>query len=146
EISLASGKMVAEHLPKDRYEVVLLDPLALMVGNARLSSAMRDKAKALIAKGGIIEALPERDKALPAHHVAQKRPSAHREHQLLRINFSLRRSLAFLILGIRRGRKSGEIMRPHKSRCGGAHRVFIQWKGIVQHIPPKRRRHHFSAV
>ncbi|TMD59851.1 MAG: D-alanine--D-alanine ligase [Chloroflexi bacterium] len=66
EISLASGKMVAEHLPKDRYEVVLLDPLALMVGNAKLSSAMRDKAKALIAKGGIIEALPERDKALPA--------------------------------------------------------------------------------
>jgi len=66
EISLASGKMVADHLPKDRYEVVMLDPLALMVGNPRLPAEMRERAKALIAKGGVVEALPERDRALPA--------------------------------------------------------------------------------
>ena len=28
EISLASGKMIAAHLPADRYEIVMLDPLA----------------------------------------------------------------------------------------------------------------------
>ena len=66
EISLASGKMVAEHLPTDRYEVVMLDPLALMVGNRKLPAEMRDKARALIEKGGLVEALPERDRTLPA--------------------------------------------------------------------------------
>ena len=66
EISLASGKMVAEHLPADRYEVVMLDPLALMVGNPRLPADLRERARALIAKGGVVEALPERDRSLPA--------------------------------------------------------------------------------
>jgi D-alanine-D-alanine ligase len=66
EISLASGKMVAEALPSDRYEVVMLDPLALMAGNPRLSAELREKAKALVAKRGVVEALPERDRALPA--------------------------------------------------------------------------------
>ena len=30
QISLVSGMQIASHLPSDRYEVVMLDPLALM--------------------------------------------------------------------------------------------------------------------
>jgi D-alanine-D-alanine ligase len=48
EISLASGHMIAEHLPRDRYEVVTLDPLALMARNKHLSPALREKAWALL--------------------------------------------------------------------------------------------------
>ncbi len=47
EISLASGLMIAEHLPKDRYEPVLLDPLSLMAAHPALSPALRAKALAL---------------------------------------------------------------------------------------------------
>lgn len=66
EISLASGKMVAEHLPRDRYEVVMLDTLALMAGNPRLTPAQREQARALLAGGSHAEGLAERDRALPA--------------------------------------------------------------------------------
>jgi D-alanine-D-alanine ligase len=66
EISLASGRMIAEHLPKDRYDVVMLDTLALMAGNKRLTSAQREQARALVAGAGSRETLPERDRALPA--------------------------------------------------------------------------------
>ena len=47
EISLASGLMIAENLPKDRYEVRLLDTLALMTRHPGLSAQLRDKALAL---------------------------------------------------------------------------------------------------
>lgn len=47
EISLASGLMIAENLPKDRYEVRLLDTLALMTQHPGLSPELRDKALAL---------------------------------------------------------------------------------------------------
>ncbi len=47
EISLASGLMIAENLPKDRYEVRLLDTLALMARHPGLSPQLRDKAAAL---------------------------------------------------------------------------------------------------
>lgn len=66
EISLASGKMIADHLPRDRYEVVMLDTLALMAGNPRLGAAQREQARALLAGGAHAESLPERDRALPA--------------------------------------------------------------------------------
>ena len=66
EISLASGTMVAQHLPKDRYEVVMLDTLALMAGNRQLSSEQREQARALLAGGGRRGALLERDRALPS--------------------------------------------------------------------------------
>lgn len=66
EISLASGKMVAQHLPKERYDVVMLDTLALMSGNKQLSEEQREQARALIAGGGRKGALLERDRALPA--------------------------------------------------------------------------------
>jgi D-alanine-D-alanine ligase len=66
-ISLATGYQIAEHLPKDRYEVVLLDPLALMANNRRISQDLRDQARALAERSGRIDALTERDRReLPA--------------------------------------------------------------------------------
>lgn len=59
EISLASGLMIAENLPKDRYEVLLLDTLALMAHHPALSPELREKALALQ------ESRPRR--ALPTH-------------------------------------------------------------------------------
>jgi D-alanine-D-alanine ligase len=47
EISLASGLMIAENLPRDRYEVRLLDTLALMARHPAISPNLRDKAIAL---------------------------------------------------------------------------------------------------
>ena len=47
EISLASGLMIAEHLPKDRYEPILLDTLSLMAAHPGLSPKLRAKAIAL---------------------------------------------------------------------------------------------------
>lgn len=76
EISLASGKMIAEHLPRERYEVVMLDTLALMAGNARLAAALREKAQALLARRGVPELLPERDRELPASFREQIRSAA----------------------------------------------------------------------
>jgi len=69
DISLASGKMIAEHLPRDRYEVVMLDSLALMAGNPRLPPAMRERAAALLQPRSAprpAEAAAEADAALPA--------------------------------------------------------------------------------
>ncbi len=66
EISLASGKMIADNLPRDRYEVVLFDTLALMANNPRLTPALREKAYALLESGrGPAEPSAER-RELPA--------------------------------------------------------------------------------
>lgn len=66
-ISLATGYQIAEHLPKDRYEVVLLDPLALMANNRKISPDLRGQARALAERSGRIDALTDRDKReLPA--------------------------------------------------------------------------------
>jgi D-alanine-D-alanine ligase len=59
EISLASGLMIAEHLPRDRYDVRLLDTLALMAHHPGLRPELREKARALL------ESKPLR--LLPAH-------------------------------------------------------------------------------
>jgi D-alanine-D-alanine ligase len=62
DISLASGKMVAEHLPKDRYDVVVLDTLALMAHNPHLSEEMRARARNLLlgsSSASAAENLPE---------------------------------------------------------------------------------------
>ncbi len=59
EISLASGLMIAENLPKDRYQVRLLDTLALMTRHPALTPELRDKAIALR------DSTPR--KALPSH-------------------------------------------------------------------------------
>ncbi len=66
EISLASGQMIAEHLPRDRYDVVMLDTLALMAANPRLTEAQREQARALLSGGARSEVMPERDRSLPA--------------------------------------------------------------------------------
>jgi D-alanine-D-alanine ligase len=66
-ISLATGYQIAEHLPKDRYEVVLMDPLALMGNNRRIAPELREQGRALAERGGRIDALTERDRReLPA--------------------------------------------------------------------------------
>ena len=67
EISLATGIEIARHLPADRYDVVLIDPLALMVRNPELDDEQREHARALAERSGVIEELPERDRReLPA--------------------------------------------------------------------------------
>jgi D-alanine-D-alanine ligase len=66
QISLASGMGIAEHLPADKYEVVMLDPLALMANNAALSDEQRAIGRQLAERGGPPEALPARDQELPA--------------------------------------------------------------------------------
>jgi D-alanine-D-alanine ligase len=60
DISLAAGAQIAASLPADRFETVLLDPLALMVRNPALTQDQRDQARALL-DGGVIQ----RPRALP---------------------------------------------------------------------------------
>lgn len=64
EISLASGLMIAEHLPKDRYDVRLLDTLALMAHHPGLRPDLRDKAMALLESKPLLS-LPSHE-GLPA--------------------------------------------------------------------------------
>ena len=66
QISIASGLQIAEQLPKDRYEVVLMDPLALMAHNPALNDEQRAMAKRLASGAAAAEALPARDRELPA--------------------------------------------------------------------------------
>ena len=63
DISLAAGAQIAASLPADRFEVVLLDPLALMVRNPTLTPAQRDQARALL-EGGAIQRPRELPKGL----------------------------------------------------------------------------------
>ena len=65
EISLASGRMIADYLPSDRYEVLLFDSLALMAGNPALPVDLAEKARALVAHAGGPEELAGRDRELP---------------------------------------------------------------------------------
>ncbi|MBM4421640.1 MAG: hypothetical protein FJ034_08705, partial [Chloroflexi bacterium] len=64
-ISLATGAQIAEGLPKDRYEVVLLDPLSLMADNPEISAELRTLARRELDGEGAETGLPERDRALP---------------------------------------------------------------------------------
>lgn len=67
QISLATGIQIMANLPTDRYEVVLLDPLALMANNPHITEEQRAHARELAAHSGRVEALPERDRReLPA--------------------------------------------------------------------------------
>ncbi|HEY8861391.1 MAG TPA: D-alanine--D-alanine ligase [Candidatus Limnocylindria bacterium] len=74
QISLASGLQIAEQLPKDRYEVVMMDPLALMAHNPALTDEQRAMAARLASGASAAESLPERDRELPA----QMQDSMHR--------------------------------------------------------------------
>ena len=55
DISLATGAQIAASLRQDKYEVVLLDPLAFMARNPSLTQAQRDQAQRLAAGGGVLE-------------------------------------------------------------------------------------------
>jgi D-alanine-D-alanine ligase len=77
EISLASGKMIADHLPRDRYQPILMDTLALMARNPRLSPELRERAEALLVKTPQSLREPEPDDgALPSAFQEQVRAAA----------------------------------------------------------------------
>jgi D-alanine-D-alanine ligase len=61
DISLATGAQIAASLPSDKYETVLLDPLALMSRNPSISDDLREQAAELLQSGGIVQ----RPRALP---------------------------------------------------------------------------------
>jgi D-alanine-D-alanine ligase len=75
EISLASGKMIADHLPRDRYQPILLDTLALMARNPRLSPELQEKARDLLAGSHRASATIE-DGSLPVAFQDQVRSAA----------------------------------------------------------------------
>ncbi len=58
DISLASGAQIAASLSPERYEVVLLDPLALMARNPALTTEQRAQAQKLQEGGGRLDAIP----------------------------------------------------------------------------------------
>ena len=76
QISLVSGIGIASHLDPERYEVVMLDPLALMAGNPVLSDDQRALARQLLAGGGTPEPLPALDQQLPAAMQARMREAS----------------------------------------------------------------------
>jgi D-alanine-D-alanine ligase len=55
DISLAAGAQIAASLPPDRYEVVLLDPLAFMLHNPAITAEQREQARRLAAGGAVLE-------------------------------------------------------------------------------------------
>ena len=71
DISLASGQMIAQHLPPDRYEVVMLDTLALMAHNPKISPALRAQAQALAGPRGTAVVAPREAGVLPAAFQAE---------------------------------------------------------------------------
>src|SRR2546428_268910 len=64
DISLAAGAQIQRSLPADKYEVVLLDPLALMVRNPALTEDQRGQAEALLKGGGRLDPGHELPKGL----------------------------------------------------------------------------------
>jgi len=67
DISLATGAQIAASLPADRFETVLLDPLALMARNPSLSDEQREQARSLLETGGLIRQPRALPKGLEAH-------------------------------------------------------------------------------
>lgn len=76
EISLASGAMIAQHLPREKYDVVMLDTLALMGENPKISPELRARARRLLERAGQPEQLVGRDQELPASFQEQIRGAA----------------------------------------------------------------------
>lgn len=66
DISLATGAQIARALRADRYDVVLLDPLAFMVRNPALTEEQRAQAKALLAGGARLDPAHELPRGLEA--------------------------------------------------------------------------------
>jgi D-alanine-D-alanine ligase len=61
DISLAAGAQIAASLDPARYDVVLLDPLALMARNPSLTPEQRAHAERLQEGGALSEPLPNRE-------------------------------------------------------------------------------------
>ncbi len=76
EISLASGAMIARHLPREKYDVVMLDTLALMAENPKISPALRARAHGLLQRSAQPEVLTRRDQELPESFQEQIRGAA----------------------------------------------------------------------
>ena len=64
DISLAAGAQIQRSLPSDKYDVVLLDPLAFMVNNRALTAKQREQAQALLRGGGRVQSDRELPKGL----------------------------------------------------------------------------------
>ena len=64
DISLAAGAQIQRSLPADRFEVVLLDPLALMVRNPAITEMQRAQGRALLGGGGGLDPAHELPKGL----------------------------------------------------------------------------------
>src|SRR5438105_5471141 len=64
DISLATGAQIARELPADKYEVVLLDPLAFMVRNPTITEAQRAQARELLKGGARLDPARELPKGL----------------------------------------------------------------------------------
>ncbi|MDP9280727.1 MAG: D-alanine--D-alanine ligase [Chloroflexota bacterium] len=67
DISLATGAQIAASLASDKYETVLLDPLALMSRNRSISDDLRKQAAELMQSGGIVQRPRELPKGLEDH-------------------------------------------------------------------------------
>jgi len=76
EISLASGKMIAEHLPRERYDVVMLDTLALMAHNPKLSAALRERAQRLLEHDHVPQMEGQHQRELPPAFLAEVQRAA----------------------------------------------------------------------
>ncbi|HEY7624802.1 MAG TPA: D-alanine--D-alanine ligase [Candidatus Limnocylindria bacterium] len=55
DISLATGAQIRASLPEDRFEVVLLDPLAFMARNPEITAEQREQARRLAEGGARLE-------------------------------------------------------------------------------------------
>lgn len=64
DISLATGAQIARSLPTDRYEVVLLDPLAFMVRNPAITAEQRAQADRLLKGGARVDLAHQLPKGL----------------------------------------------------------------------------------
>jgi D-alanine-D-alanine ligase len=64
DISLAAGAQIQRSLPSDKYEIVLLDPLAFMVNNPALTAQQRAQAESLLRGGGRVASDRELPKGL----------------------------------------------------------------------------------
>ncbi|MDQ2951317.1 MAG: D-alanine--D-alanine ligase [Chloroflexota bacterium] len=64
DISLATGAQIQRSLPADRYDVVLLDPLAFMVRNPALTDEQRAQGEQLLKGGARLDPAHELPKGL----------------------------------------------------------------------------------
>ena len=53
DMSLATGAQISASLPSDKYETVLLDPLALMSRNPSISDDLRKQAAELMQNADV---------------------------------------------------------------------------------------------